>query len=184
MRTLSPATAGLAIAAIATVVLGAGLSLAATAVRGTITRDDVLRAGPVATATPVGKIAQGASVDVIDRNGFWRRVSGPAGQVWLKLSSVRVNSGTTAGAGLAALATGRGATGNVVTTSGTRGISADDLTGATPDTAELQTVEALAVTPEQARAFAGEGHLVARRVEYVGRENGGRNANRKPANGD
>lgn len=183
MRTLSSANAGIAIAAIATVVLGAGLALAATATRGTITRDDVLRAGPVATAAPVGRIAQGATVDVVDRNGFWRRVNGPAGQGWLKLSSVRVDSGATAGAGLAALATGRGATGNVVTTSGTRGISAEDLTGAAPDTAELQTVEALAITPEQAHVFAGEGHLVARRVEYVRRATGGKNANGNPANG-
>jgi hypothetical protein len=82
---------------------------------------------------------------------------------------VRVDSAASAGAGLAALATGRGATGNVVTTSGTRGISAEDLTGAAPDAAELQEVETLAVTPEQARRFAGEAGLASRDLAYLPR---------------
>jgi hypothetical protein len=154
----------------AAAIVAAGLCAAvafAAVTRGTVTRDDVIRAEPVATGAAVATVRTGATVSVVDRNGFWRRVEGPAGKGWLRMSSVRVDSAASAGAGLAALATGRGATGNVVTTSGARGISAEDLTGATPDAAELQEVETLAVTPEQARRFAGEAGLAPRELAYL-----------------
>lgn len=167
LRRLPPARPLRAAVLVAAVLCGT-LAFAA-ALKGTVTRDDVIRAEPSATGAAVAKVKAGATVGVTDRSGFWRRVEGPAGQGWLKMSSVRVDAGGSAGAGLAALATGRGATGNVVTTSGTRGISAEELTGATPDTAELQKLEGLAVAPEQARAFAAEAGLAARSLAYVPR---------------
>lgn len=139
----------------------------AAAVQGTVTQDDVIRAEPSTTAASVASIKAGATVNVVQRSGFWRRVEGAAGNGWLKLSSVRVDSGNSSGAGLAALATGRGATGNVVTTSGTRGVSAEDLVGAAPDTSELQRLEGMAVTGEQASAFASDVGLTSRSVDYL-----------------
>ncbi len=152
--------------AIATAGLCAAVAFAA-AVQGTVTQDDVIRAEPTPTGASVASIKAGATVNVVQRSGFWRRVDSAAGNGWLKLSSVRVDSGSSSGAGLAALATGRGATGNVVTTSGTRGVSAEDLVGAAPDTAELQRLEAMEVTGEQASAFASDVGLTSRSVEYL-----------------
>jgi len=163
----------LAAATVALTILGGTAALAAT-LKGTVTKEDVIRAEPAPTSAAVGHVKPGATVSVLDRNGFWRRIEGPAGVGWLKMSSVRVDSGASAGAGLAALATGRGATGNIVTTSGTRGISAEDLTEAVPDTDELQRLEARGVTPEQARAFAEEAGLTGRTVGYVMPAAGGR----------
>lgn len=139
----------------------------AAAMQGTVTRDDVIRAEPAATGASVASIKAGATVTVVQRSGFWRRVESTAGNGWLKLSSVRADSGESSGAGLAALATGRGATGNVVTTSGTRGVSAEDLVGAAPDGAELQRLEAMGVTAEQASAFASAVALTSRNFDYV-----------------
>lgn len=158
--------------AVVTAALAGAIAVAA-GLQGTVTRDDVIRAEPLATSATVAQVKTGAKLGILERNGFWRRVEGPEGQGWLKLSSVRVESGESAGAGLAALATGRGATGNVVTTSGTRGISAEDLTGSSPDTAELQRVEALAVAPEEARVFAADGGLVPRSLAYLARAGDG-----------
>ena len=148
----------------------AGLSGAvafAAALQGTITRDDWIRAEPVATGSAVARIRTGTTVTVRERSGFWKRVESPAGNGWLKISSVREASGQTAGAGLAALATGRGATGNVVTTSGTRGISAEELTAATPDEAELKQVESLVVTAAAAGEFAAGAGLAPRAIAYL-----------------
>jgi hypothetical protein len=144
----------------------AAIALAA-AVQGTVTQDDVIRAEPASTGASVAAIKAGAAVNVVQRSGFWRRVESTAGNGWLKLSSVRVDSGESSGAGLAALATGRGATGNVVTTSGTRGVSAEDLVGAAPDAAELQRLEAMEVTGGQANAFASDVGLASRNLDYL-----------------
>jgi hypothetical protein len=179
-RSPSPARALCAVAALACVI-AAGVALAA-AIQGTVTRTEVIRAEPLPESTAVGTVEPGATVSVLERRGFWRRIESEAGNGWLRMSSVRVESGASTGSGLAALATGRGATGNIVTTSGTRGISAADLTGAAPDTTELQQVEALGVTTEQARAFAQEAGLTDRTLAYVARNIGagqsaGRDAN-------
>ena len=155
--------------------LGGAVALPVT-LKGTVTKDDVIRAEPELASAAVGNVKTGATVHVLDRRGFWQRVEGPAGKGWLKMSSVRLDSGVSAGAGLAALATGRGATGNLVTTSGTRGISVEDLTDAVPDTDELQRLEDLSVTPEQAHAFSQEAGLTVREVSYVGPSGSGRSA--------
>jgi Bacterial SH3 domain len=156
----------------------------AAVVEGTVTRDDVIRAEPAAAGARVAGIKAGTTVKVAERSGFWRRVESTAGNGWLKLSSVRVDSGDSSGAGLAALATGRGATGNVVTTSGTRGVSAHDLTGAAPDAAELQRVEAMGVTGEQASAFATDAGLTPRSLDYLAPHGGEQRASAAGRQGD
>ena len=66
---------------------------------------------------------------------------------------------------VAALASGRTGTGNVVSASGGRGLDAADLTGATPDNA---AVAALSGASESAAAqFAAAGKLKARSVAYL-----------------
>jgi len=155
--------------------LGGAVALAVT-LKATVTKDDVIRAEPDLTSAAVGNVKPGATVNVLDRRGFWQRVEGPVGMGWLKMSSVRLESGVSAGAGLAALATGRGATGNLVTTSGTRGISVEDLADAVPDADELQRLEDLSVTPQQAQAFSREAGLTVREVSYVGPSGSGRSA--------
>ncbi len=125
-----------------------------------------LQAQPAATAPATGSVKAGALVDVVARKGFWAQVrgGGGGGTGWLKLSRLSLDKGGGAGE-IAALASGRTGTGNVVSASGGRGLDAADLTGATPDNA---AVAALSSASESAAAqFAAAGNLKARSIAYL-----------------
>lgn len=134
---------------------------------GEAAKNTVMRLAPEAAADEVAKLKQGLKLTAIERRGFWYRVETEGGGGWVKLSDVKLASSESAGAGLAAMATGRGATGNVVSTSGTRGLSAEDLSGAKPDEAALAQVQSMAISPEEAAKYADEGGLSPRQLEYV-----------------
>jgi len=123
-----------------------------------------LQAQPAAAAPATGSVKAGALVDVVARKGFWAQVRGGGGTGWLKLSRLSLDKGGGAGE-IAALASGRMGTGNVVSASGGRGLDAADLTGATPDNA---AVAALSSASESAAAqFAAAGNLKARSIAYL-----------------
>jgi hypothetical protein len=137
------------------------------AVPGVTTRRDSLRQTPAASAKVVTVLPAGANVGMAERRGFWQRVESPTGNGWLKLASVRSLSGKADTAGLAALATGRGMTGNIVSSSGARGLSAEDLVEASANTETLAALETWGVAEQEARQFAGDGELVARKLPYL-----------------
>lgn len=123
-----------------------------------------LQAQPAATAPATGNVKAGTLVDIMARKGFWAQVRGGGATGWLKLSSLSLDSSGGAGE-IAALASGRTGTGNVVSASGGRGLDAADLAGATPDNA---AVAALSGTSESAAAqFAAAGNLKARAITYL-----------------
>lgn len=138
----------------------------AAAAPGTVVRKDTLRATPAVTAKAVGTVASGAPVSLGERRGFWQRVDSGGLRGWLRLASIRARGGSSGGAGLAALATGRGL-GGAVSSTAARGLSATDLTGATPDPAALARVEALAVGEDEARRFSTEAGLVPQSSPYL-----------------
>lgn len=153
-----------ALAALVATFLAGG---AAEAADPKLSRKDDLRAEPSAAAAVVASLDAGAPVKLMTRKGFWQQVQAGSVTGWVKLSSVDVGDGGSAVEGLAALATGRGATGNVVAASGTRGLSAEDLTGARPDPAELARLLAIDVKPQAAAAFAAEAGLKPRDIPYI-----------------
>jgi hypothetical protein len=123
-----------------------------------------LQAQPVATAPATGTVKAGVVVDIVTRKGFWAQVRGGGATGWLKLSRLDLGSGG-AGTEIAALASGRTGSGNVVSASGGRGLDAADLTSATPDTA---AVAALSGASESTAAqFAAAGKLKMRSVAYL-----------------
>jgi hypothetical protein len=132
-----------------------------------LARDEVLRAEPLPTAAPVGTVPSGAPVDLKERKGFWQKVTAGNLTGWVKLSSLDLGDGEAAVSGLAALATGRGASGNVVAASGTRGLSAEDLSAAEPDEEELARLLAISVTPVAQAQFAAQGKLSPRVIPYI-----------------
>ena len=123
-----------------------------------------LQAQPVATAPATGAVKAGAMVDVVARKGFWAQVRGSGATGWLKLSRLSLDSGGGAGE-IAALASGRTGTGNVVSASGGRGLDAAGLTSATPDNAAVAALSG--VTESAATQFAAAGKLKARSVAYL-----------------
>jgi hypothetical protein len=143
--------------------------------RAFFTADDVLRAEPLQTAPVVGRAPAGERVTARERRGFWRRVDLKSGTTgWVRISSVRLLAPGPA-AGLAAVASGRDATNNVVLVSGTRSmlgrgavIDRSTILGASADTAVMR---ALPIIPSDAalRArFATAGGLAPRKIKLPG----------------
>lgn len=124
-----------------------------------------LQSQPVPTAPNTGTIKAGAVVDILARKGFWAQIrSGPL-TGWLKLTRLSLDTGGS-GNEIAALASGRTGSNNVVSASGGRGLDATDFARATPDTA---SVAALSPASESAaEKFAQSGGLKSRQIDYLG----------------
>ena len=129
-----------------------------------------LQAGPAVAAAATGSVKAGASVDIVQRKGFWARVkSGPPNGIqtgWLKLSRLSLGGGVS-GNEIAALASGRTGSNNVVSASGGRGLDAADFERATPDSAAVAALSRTAASESAATQFARSGGLKARKVGYI-----------------
>jgi hypothetical protein len=114
----------------------------------------------------MGAVKAGASVDIVERKGFWARVRGGTLTGWLKLSRLSLDSGGSGGE-IAALVSGRTGSGNVVSASGGRGLDAADFARATPDTAAVSALSRSAASEAAAEKFARSGGLKPRRINYI-----------------
>jgi len=125
-----------------------------------------LQAGPAATAAATGLVKAGAAVDIVQRKGFWAKVAGGAQTGWLKLSRLSLDSGGS-GNEIAALASGRTGSNNVVSASGGRGLDAADFERATPDSAAVSALSRTAASEAAATQFARSGGLKTRKIDYI-----------------
>lgn len=132
---------------------------------------DEIRAEPFADARAVGALKAGEALTLLRRQGGWAEVRTAQASGWVRLLSVRRGAGGPgAGADVAALAgiaSGRAGTGQVVSTTGVRGLGEEDMKAARFDPAELQRAEAGAVAAEQARRFAAEAGLASRPLGWL-----------------
>jgi hypothetical protein len=137
---------------------------------GVLLKNDGLMKEPFRDAKMVGSLTAGDKVEILGKQGGWLQVKGTKGSGWVHMLSVRrgeARKGTVDAAGVLGLASGRAGTGRVVATTGIRGLSEEDLKAARYDEAELKKDEAYGVTQAEARKFAAQGKLVARKVEYL-----------------
>ncbi|MDF3030163.1 MAG: type 3 domain protein [Moraxellaceae bacterium] len=134
---------------------------------GTLTRAESLREKPFADAKALAPLASGAKVEIVTRNGGWYQVKSGGKTGWVRMLSVRRSAGAGGSdiAGLAGVASGRTGTGTVTTTTGVRGLDAQDLSTATFDEEQVKKAEALRVTAGAANAFAKQGKLAVRDVQ-------------------
>jgi uncharacterized protein YraI len=132
-----------------------------------------LQSGPVASAPSTVTLKAGTSVDIVERKGFWAHVRSGAANGWLKLSRLSMDSGG-AGNEIAALASGRTGSGNVVSASGGRGLDAADFARATPDSASVSALSRSAASETAAAQFAKAGHLQTRPIGYIREPSGSR----------
>jgi hypothetical protein len=126
-----------------------------------------LQSQPLPAAPSTGAIKAGAAVDIVARKGFWAQVHGGALTGWLKLSRLSLDSGGS-GNDIAALASGRTGSGNVVSASGGRGLDATDFARATPDNAAVAALARTAASEAAAEQFANAGGLKTRHLDYLG----------------
>lgn len=129
-----------------------------------------LQAQPLAAAASTGSVKAGAAVDILQRKGFWARVKSGAPNAtqtgWLKLSRLSLGGGVS-GNDIAALASGRTGSNNVVSASGGRGLNAADFERATPDSAAVAALSQTAASEAAAEQFARAGGLKTRKIDYI-----------------
>jgi len=138
------------------------LSLPALAAPGVMLRDEDLRASASATAANVGRVARGASVEVLARQGGWTQVRGNGRTGWVRILSVRSIAPSSSAADLAGLVdagTTRRDPGKVVAVAGLRGLTEDELKTARFNASELARLHDYGVTRAEAERFAANARL-------------------------
>lgn len=103
-------------------------------------------------------LSAGTAVKVAERQGFWVRVEAGGRSGWVKASGLTFSSGP---GGPTAIDTGRLGTGNIVSTSAARGLSAKDLLNGTPRMDEVVKMAQHAPDAATLQAFITQGLVVA-----------------------
>lgn len=147
--------------------LGAGTAQAQD--KGVALKADKLVAEPFADAKQVGSLAKGDAVTILKKTGGWYQVKGKGPQGWVRMLSVRRGEAgkSSAAKDVAAISTGRTGTGQIVSTTGVRGLSEEELKAAKYDEKELMKAESFVVSKADAGKFAQKGKLLARAVNYL-----------------
>lgn len=137
----------------------------------TVIRATELKQSPATDAAGAGQLAENARVDALERQGGWTRVKAAGGaEGWVRMLALRYAGGSTAkqgDSGIAqALNVARTGTSGTQVTTGVRGLDAEQITNAKPNTAELKKLERYSASKDAAAAFAERGHLHAQQVSY------------------
>lgn len=142
-----------------------GLSLVipmlAAAETGSALKNDTLRKEPFADAKTAGTMVRGETLQILKKQGAWLQIKTKKSTGWVRLLSVKrgTSSGTNQTAGVLSVASGRAGTGQVVSTTGVRGLSEDELKAAKFNEAEISAMEGYTTSAEVARQFANQGQL-------------------------
>ncbi len=133
---------------------------------GTALKLDSLRAEPFADAKSVGSLNKNDSVEILTKKGAWLQVKSKKSTGWVRLLSVKRGGASSSGSGLSDIASGRTGTGKVVSTTGIRGLSAEELKAAKFNEDEMKKMEGYAVNPSDGQRFANAGGLVTTNMSY------------------
>jgi hypothetical protein len=137
---------------------------------GTALKADEIKAEPFRDAKTVGALTTGDKVEIVTQQGGWFEVTSARGKGWVRMLSIRRGEARKGGddaSGVVGLATGRAGTGQVVATTGIRGLSEKELKAAKFNEAELKKVESSTTSRGDAQKFSADGKLVAKKLEYL-----------------
>jgi hypothetical protein len=130
-----------------------------------------LKAKPYSDAQTLTSLPPRSRVEVLGRQGSWTQVKSASFNGWVKMLSLRLESGAEGKRGdngLSALfnvvSTGRS---NSTVTTGIRGLSEEQLKNAKPNPQALQAAKRYAVGRVEAQRYAAEGKLHAQSVDYL-----------------
>jgi len=136
-------------------------SAALAAETGTALKNDTIRKEPFADAKSAGSFTRGENLEILKKQGAWLQVKTKKSTGWVRLLSVK--RGTSAAgsqsAGILAAASGRAGTGQVVSTTGVRGLSEQELKAAKFNETEIKTMESYTLSADDGRNFANAGKL-------------------------
>lgn len=130
---------------------------------GTALKNDSLRAEPFADAKLSGNFSRGESIQILKKQGAWLQVKTKKSTGWVRLLSVKRGTTITGNqsAGVLAVASGRAGTGQVISTTGVRGLGEEELKAAKFNEAEVNMLEGYTLSAEQGHQFANAGKLKA-----------------------
>lgn len=153
-------------------------SAANAAERGLIIRPGDLKAQPFIDAAKSASVTANQPVTIVERRGAWASVESNGQKGWVRLLNVRleprggVSAGRPAASGGITSLLATGSSGRTVTT-GVKGMDETDIRNATPNRAELDALNGLAVDEPEARANATKYGLKENSVAYLD-DKGGR----------
>ena len=137
---------------------------------GTMIRDEDMRASGSAGAAVVGRAAQGATVEILARQGGWTQISSSGRTGWVRILAVKSAAPATGAGdvlGLVEAATGKREPGKVVAVAGVRGLDEEELKSARFSASELVKLERYASDRADAQSFARSAGLQAVNVPYL-----------------
>jgi uncharacterized protein YgiM (DUF1202 family) len=149
----------LLIAASLPALLLANISMASDA--GSALKTDSMRFEPYADAKVTGTINKGDNLEILGKKGAWLQVKSKSKSGWVRLLSVKRGSSSSSNqvGGVLAAASGRAGTGQVISSTGIRGLSVEELKAAKFNESEVKTLESYTQSAEQGRQFANAGKL-------------------------
>jgi hypothetical protein len=152
---------------LATALLLPGIAPAAET--GSALKADIVRAEPYADAQKTGDFARGDKLEILNKKGAWLEVKTAKARGWVRLLSIKrgTGSGGNEAAGVLDVASGRAGTGQVVATTGVRGLNEEQLKKAKYNKAEVKKLESYTQTSAQGRQFAVSGGLQAVKFDYL-----------------
>ena len=146
------------------------LPLIAAAEPATVIREVEMKQAPATDAATLATLPENTALEALERKGGWTRVKTSAGEGWVRMLSLRLGGATTAKPGASGLTqafnVARTGTSGTQTTTGVRGLDADQIANAQPNPAELAKLEKFAANREAAASFATEGKLAPTSVAY------------------
>ncbi|MDP1658409.1 MAG: SH3 domain-containing protein [Methylotenera sp.] len=137
------------------------VNLSMAAETGSALKNDTMRLEPFADAKITGAFNRGESLEILNKKGAWLQVKTKKSTGWVRLLSIKRGSSGTSNqaAGALAVASGRAGTGQVISTTGIRGLSAEDLKAAKFNETEVKTMESYTQSANQGKQFASAGGL-------------------------
>lgn len=126
--------------------------------------DQELKELPNMKSKVVGKVSKG-EIEVIDKKGFWIKVKKDSVEGWTKLNNVEIEKDSNLS--LSSLNTGREGSGNIVSTSGVRGLDGEDITNAQPDMNEFEKLKKLTVTKSAGETFSQNSKLITKKIKFI-----------------
>jgi uncharacterized protein YgiM (DUF1202 family) len=142
---------------------------------GSALKSDTLRAEPYSDAKSAGSLNRGDKVDILEKKGAWLKVKAGKSTGWVRLLSIKRGEAgkSNDAAGVLSVASGRAGTGQVVSTTGVRGLNEEELKSAKFNEEEVKKMEANSISADAAKKFAASGGLQARKQDYLPEPKGG-----------
>lgn len=148
----------------------AAISLPAWAATGTMIKDDELRDHASSGAASVGRVAKGASVEVLSRRGGWTQISHGGATGWVRILSVKTSGGSAGGeaiGGIFQMGTTRRDSSRVVAVAGLRGLNEEELRSARFNANELMRLDQYVSSRAEAEQFARSAGLRSLELAYI-----------------